>query len=110
MIFRKRIKVPPDLIERYRAALLSGLSEAPEGERPHYEIHLRALQDLVKEIDEKESVESIGVHISRERRSYGWSYLSGQHGSRVEGAFHELATLIEEQIFKIKGKDWYYSL
>jgi hypothetical protein len=110
MLFRKRIRVPRALIEDYRSALMSGINRAPEDERSLYEIHLSALNDLEKLLVSRARVEEIAIEIWRERRSYGWSYLSGTYGSLVEGQFHELATLIESQIFRIKGKDWYYSL
>jgi hypothetical protein len=86
------------------------MNRAPEDERSLYEIHLSALNDLERLLVSRAGVEEIAIEIWRERRSYGWSYLSGPCGSFVEGQFHELATLIETQIFKIKGKEWYYSL
>lgn len=110
MFFRKRIKVPPEMVANYRAALISGLESAPESERALYEIHLSALDELEKSLALKENVEETALQIWGERRSHGWSYLSGQEGSLVTGLFHEMATLVENQIFRIKGKEWYYSL
>src|SRR5687768_13003475 len=110
MFFRKRIKVPTELLVNYRAALVTGTESAPKDERPLYEIHLRALDDLERSLALEENVEQTALQIWQERRSHGSSYLSGQQGSLVSGLFHELATSVENQISRIKGKEWYYSL
>ena len=110
MFFRKRIKVQPALLANYRAALLNGLKSAPKSERALYEIHLSGLDEIEKSLALKENVEETALQIWRERRSHGWSYLSGQEGSLASNLFHEIATLVENQIFRIKGKEWYYSL
>jgi len=110
MLFRKRVKIPSELITNYRASLRRGIERGDKNERSLYEIHLAALDDIERSLALKENVEEIAIQIQRERRSHGWSYLSGQEGSLATGTFHDLATAIENQIIRIKGKDWYYSL
>lgn len=39
--------------------------------------------------------EALPALVASERRAYGWSYLSGEEGERVECAFNTLATLVE---------------
>jgi hypothetical protein len=95
---------------RYRFALESGKNAAADDEARLYDVHLKALDNLEKALNLKEPVESIARHIWQERRSHGWSYLSGEAGGQATSLFHELAEIVEKQIFKIKGRDWYYSL
>jgi len=91
------MQVREELIAEYRASLLAGQGLAPEGERSLYTLHLAELKSLEELLDRSASPEAIFKFISTERRSFGWSYLSGAHGEQVEKRFHALASEIESQ-------------
>lgn len=109
MWLTKEIKTPGKLIDQYRLDLMSGLATAPESEKSLYEMHLKALQTLEHVLNEKRGMQEIVAEVRRERRAHGWSFLSGLDGERATTSAHQLLSELEKQIFRIKGKDWYYS-
>ena len=109
MWLSKKIKTPRELIDQYRLDLDSGLNVAPESEKSLYKIHLESLKTLERILNEKRSIEEIAAEVGRERHAHGWSFLSGLEGERATTPAHQLLSELEKQIFRIKGKDWYYS-
>jgi len=85
----------PLLIEEYQAALLFGSSITP-AESTLYATHESSLRELKELLAQQGSNQAISELLERERRSYGWSYLSGTHGEKVEQAFNALADAVEE--------------
>jgi len=83
------------LIEEYQAALLSG-SPIALAESKLYAEHESSLHQLKALLAEQGNHEAIAELLARERRSYGWSFLSGTHGERVEQSFNALANAVEQ--------------
>lgn len=83
------------LLEEYRCALSSGVVDAPADERGLYELHMQSLEQLAALLSADSPAGAIAVAVASERRSFGWSYLSGAGGERVERAFHTLASELE---------------
>ena len=92
------VDVLPELIRSYKEALDSALALEPNPERSLYVKHKAALEELESLIANSASVESIRTLLYHERRSFGWAYLPGDHGLRVESAFNELANSLEHQM------------
>ena len=109
MLFSKTIKLPAKLIEQYRRDLVIGSAVAAKSEQSLYQLHLESLAQLEKLLDEEASIEELVSHVRSERHTHGWSFLSGNDGEKATTSAHILLTYLENQIFKIKGKDWYYS-
>jgi len=103
-----QIEAQADQIRQYRNDLEIGILRGPENERSLYNIHLETLAELERSLEGQESVEAIAEQVTRIRHAHGWSYLSGDVGAEVTTSAHKLLSDIEEQIFKKKGREWYY--
>lgn len=88
--------VPVELLERYRHALVEGARLAPASEQHLYALHAEELETLTALLTAS-SVDAIRKHVERELRAFGWFSLSGEHGARVESAFHALASRLKQQ-------------
>jgi len=64
-------------------------------ERQLYENHLAAAAIMFAETHLEFSVSQLKERVASEKRGYGWSYLSGKEGLAAEGAFHKLASFVE---------------
>lgn len=109
MLLSKAIKSPRELIDQYRKDLLRGLEFAAKDEETLYRLHLKGLADLETLLGEGNSIEKLSSLLRSARHSHGWSFLSGKEGERVSNSAHALFTDLENQIFDIKGMDWYYA-
>ncbi len=89
------VNVPRDLIAEYREELESALAIEQGQERIYYVRHKAILDKIEPLIGNSANVESIQTLIAMEHRSFGWAYLSGDHGSRAETAFNALANSFE---------------
>jgi len=85
----------PALITEYRSALLASEPLAPTEERRIYAHHSQELARLWPLLDAKAPSAEIAAVVAGERRAFGWSFLSGEHGAQVERAFHLLASALE---------------
>jgi hypothetical protein len=83
------------LIAEYRATLQASEPLAPLEERRSYAHHIQELSQLCSLLSAGAPSSSIAAVVVGERRAFGWSFLSGEHGARVEQAFHLLASALE---------------
>ena len=83
------------LVAQYREALVAGALLAPERERPEYASHSQELERLESLLSSGSTSRAAAI-VKGERRAFGWSFLSGSHGERVETAFHALASALEQ--------------
>lgn len=83
------------LIAEYRATLQASEPLAQPEERHLYAHHLQELSQICTLLSAGASSSSIAAVVASERRAFGWSFLSGEHGARVERAFHLLASALE---------------
>lgn len=109
MWFNRKIRVRQKYIEQYRQDLISGLEIAPTEEHSLYKIHLESLNRLENLLKSSCNVEEITELVRSERHAHGWSFLSGEAGEKATSSAHVLLSDLERQIFRLKGKDWYYS-
>jgi hypothetical protein len=91
------MKVPAQHLDAYRAALAAGAFSAPETEKRLFALHAHALFDLSEALSMERPVQDILALLGRERRTFGWSFLSGPLGGEVERAFNALANELEQQ-------------
>ncbi len=84
-----------DLMDTYRDALLAAALLAPSSEKSLYALHEKGLGRLTQLIQSGAPANEIASLVANERRAFGWSFLSGEHGTRVESAFHALASHLE---------------
>jgi len=89
------MEIPVSLLAEYRAALVEGSGLAPPEEQSLYALHSRELEQLVALTSSAAGSAQIASLLASERRAFGWSFLSGEHGARVERAFHALAASVE---------------
>jgi hypothetical protein len=108
-LLSRKITIDQKLVDKYRNDLLAGIAACPDSEKTLYRFHIHALEDLERSVKDGESIEKITSQIREERHAHGWSYLSGKQGEDATSSAHELLTDLEEQIIKIRGRDWYYS-
>jgi hypothetical protein len=94
---RRLVNVPVELVAQYSEALSAAQQLAPVSEQSLYALHKKELERLNAFVSSGASAQVIAAHIARERRTFGWSFLSGTHGARVEHAFHDLASALERQ-------------
>lgn len=85
------------LLEKYREAIAQALLVAPIEEHSLYTSHEQELERLGALLSSASSASAAALVIAGERRAFGWSFLPGAHGARVESAFHVLASHIEQQ-------------
>lgn len=104
----QEIKVPPQLINNYRADLQSAANLAPKSEQSLYKILVQALTELEELLRTEASIEAIAKNLRSQRHAHGWSFLSGDAGDRASTSAHLLYENVEKQIICIQGKDWYY--
>lgn len=83
------------LVKAYRTALLEATPFAPHNEQSLYALHQKQLECLISLLQSNASQSEIALLLKQERRAYGWSFLSGSHGARVESAFHALSSHLE---------------
>jgi hypothetical protein len=84
-----------ELLQLYRLRLNAGASQSPASEVSLYASHQEALGELENAM-EQNALESVLGILKKERRAFGWSFLSGDMGNEVESAFHRLATELEK--------------
>jgi hypothetical protein len=65
-------------------------------DHPAYARHLASAAEMFAAAYPEIDLEALRKLIARERHGYGWSYLSGDPGSRAETAFHTFATFVEK--------------
>jgi hypothetical protein len=82
-------------LESYDKVLTAAVELASSSERPLYDLHVRALEQL-KALLPRSDKEQILTLMKSEERQFGWSYLSGDHGDEVEKAFYHLLRTLEE--------------
>lgn len=87
-----------ELISTYEKALTAAGTRAPSSEKVYYDLHLRALDELKSLILSDTTYVEIFELLKAERRQFGWSYLSGDCGERVEKAFYDLFRDVEENL------------
>jgi hypothetical protein len=109
MWFRRKLNISKELIEKYRADLLKGLGEGPESEKTLYISHLKGLAQLEGLFAQEPKLEDLAAVLRTERHRHGWSFLSGDVGEQATTSADQLYCYLEQQIFRMKGKDWYYS-
>jgi len=85
----------PALIEEYQAALRAWAPTTLQ-ESTLLAEHEASLQRLMSLLAESDAHQAMCELIEQERRSYGWSFLSGMQGEKVEQAFNTLANAIEQ--------------
>ncbi len=80
----------------YIAVLEKSASETNRAEdRSRYQQHLASAALMYAAIAKHGSLEALWQLASSERRSYGWSFLSGPPGEAAETAFDQFAKLVE---------------
>lgn len=94
------MKEPLLLVAQCLEALAEGAPLAPVEERPQYASHTVALERLAELLSTNSSSQAVAAVMARERRAFGWSFLSGSHGERVEAAFHALASVLAQRVLK----------
>ena len=83
------------LLSEYREALSAAMSLASAEEQPLYVLHAQSLEQLTLLLSAQGPTRDIARTVARERRAFGWSFLPGTPGERVETAFHALASELE---------------
>jgi hypothetical protein len=68
---------------------------APLEEHSLYTGHVQELNRVRALVASGAPVGALAPVVSAERRAFGWSFLPGAHGSRVESAFHAFASFVE---------------
>ncbi len=89
------MNLSPALLSQYREALAAAEVAAPESERSLITSHGAALAALTELLTDGAADEAILSLVRSERRSFGWSFLSGSAGEAAERAFHALALEVE---------------
>ena len=84
-----------DLVATYRSVLKESEPLAPPEEQRLYSHHSEELARLSSLLDARAPSADIAAVVAGERRAFGWAFLSGEHGARVEHAFHLLASALE---------------
>ncbi len=80
----------------YIAVLEQSASETNRAEdRSRYQQHLASAALMYAAIAKHCSLEGLRQLVASERRSYGWSFLSGPPGEAAETAFDQFAKLVE---------------
>jgi hypothetical protein len=79
-----------DLIRDYETRLGAAALLATDSEQRLYALHLDELRTLKSLLASDAPADAVSELLRRERRAYGWSYLSGAHGERAERAFYAL--------------------
>lgn len=64
-------------------------------DRAVYEKHLAVAARMFLAIRRDNGTEELRELVEQERRSFGWSYLSGEEGVKAEKAFNSFAKLVE---------------
>ncbi len=82
-------------LESYDKILTGAAELASSSEKPLYDLHVRALEEL-KVLLPRGDNEQIITLMKSEERQFGWSYLSGDHGDEAEKAFCHLLRTLEE--------------
>lgn len=83
------------LVATYRSVLQESEPLAPPEERRLYSRHREELARLSALLDAQAPSADIAALVAGERRAFGWAFLSGEYGARVERAFHLLASALE---------------
>ncbi len=89
------MQMPVSLLAEYRAALVEGAGLAPPEEQSLYASHSRELEQIVALASIASGLGQLAALLATERRAFGWSFLSGEHGARVESAFQALAAALK---------------
>ena len=91
------MKIPEVIksLESYEKVLTAAVELASSSEKPLYDLHVRALEEL-KALLPRSDKEQILALMKSEERQFGWSYLAGEHGDDVEKAFYHLLHTLEE--------------
>lgn len=85
-----------DALAEYIYVLRDSASAASRAEdRDAYQRHLAAAAEMFESIRSRNSLDELNELIERERRSFGWAYLSGEPGARAEAAFTVFARRIQ---------------
>ena len=86
-----------ELLRKYKEELTLGAPLAPIEEQSLYALHTQQLHQLNTLLSSAPDPKAIHEFVAEERRAFGRSFLSGEHGGRIERAFHELASALEKQ-------------
>ncbi len=85
-----------DKLAEYIAILASSEERTRHAnERPMYTRHLAMAAVMFSDFHNTGSLAKLREHVQTERRSYGWSHLTGPEGAEAEKAFDQFARLVE---------------
>ncbi len=87
---------PSEQLLEYLDALHSGIAVAPASEQALYLQHTKALEEITILISQSNAGGVLSL-LQSENRNFGWSFLSGPAGERVEKAFTELSKALQSQ-------------
>ena len=86
-----------ELLTKYKEELTLGGPVVPMEEQSLYALHKQQLQQLSTLLSSAPDPKAIRELVAAQRQAFGRSFLSGEHGDRIERAFHALASALEEQ-------------
>ena len=91
-----------DKLAEYIAVLDSCEEKAAHAnDRPIYTRHLAVAAVMFSDLHRTGSLTKLRECVQSERRSYGWSYLSGPEGEQAEKAFDRFASFVESSTLSI---------
>jgi len=83
-------------LAQYVGALLESADTTHRSEnRPRYERHLAQAARMFYAIRRDPALVQLSAVVAEERRAFGWSFLSGDDGARVEHEFNAFAQAVE---------------
>ena len=83
-------------LAEYVEVLASSLDNTKHAnDRSVYEKHLAVAARMLVAASKENGIKELREIVAEERRSFGWSFLSGEEGERAERAFNHLANLVE---------------
>ena len=85
-----------NLLARYIEVLSTSATDTSRAEdRPRYEHHLAEAARMFSVLRLGKNLDALKRIVADERRSFGWSYLSGDSGKAAERAFDDFAKQVE---------------
>ena len=85
-----------DALAHYIGVLSDSLRQTSRANDRHvYMAHLAEAAIMFASVHRGEPLSMLKERVAAEVRSYGWGYLEGAEGDAAEGAFRELAALVE---------------
>ena len=81
-----------DALAEYMHVLRHSAATTSRAEyREAYQRHLAAAAEMFESIRSRNSRHELNELVERERRAFGWAYLSGEPGAKAEAAFNAFA-------------------